>query len=224
VSLKKLVVGLVVVLSMVVAAPRAASASTIAFTCITNNTGTCGAFAGFYTGTVTVAGNLMTLTVSNSGPGSIADIYADAPGTGTGYALTSIFEGPGVDYLAPNTGSPSSLPSGNNAVPAFDTNFFAVADNPSSTDGVNSGEFVSLIFTLSGGQTQAIIDNLLNTGGLRFGIHVQGLGTQNTSEALVSGCANCGPGQQSTVPEPASMVLLGTGLLAVARARHRKTS
>lgn len=222
-SLKKLVAAFVVVFSMFVAAPKSASAATIGFTCLTNNTGTCGAFAGFYTGTVTVAGNLMTVTISNSGPGSISEIYADAPGTGAGYALSSIFEGPGTDFNAPNTGSPASLPSGNLAIPAFDTNFYATADNPSTVDGVNNGEFVSLIFTLSGGQTQTSIDNLLNTGGLRFGLHVQSLGTQLTSEAFVSGCADCTPGQQTQVPEPASMLLLGTGLLAVARARRKKT-
>jgi hypothetical protein len=52
-------------------------------------------------------------------------------------------------------------------------------------------------------------------------------GTENVF--LIAGdgdtCPTCGGGGQSVVtPEPASMLLLGTGLLAVAHARRKKIS
>ena len=221
-SLKKLGAALVLLLLMVVASPLSASATPIVFNCITNNSGSCGSFAGTFTGNVTVVGNQMTVQFLNGGVGDgvIAEIYTDAPGTGTGFALTGILENPpSVDFSF--GGSPPQLPSQNTAIPPFnsDANLFATANSPSPTHGVGAGEQVSLVFTLSPILTQAQIDALLASGDLRFGIHVQSLGTGENSESFVSG----GPGL-TAVPEPASMLLLGTGLLAVARARRRKKS
>ena len=228
-SLNKLGAAFVVVLLTLVAAPSA-SASTIGFTCLTNNSGSCSSFDQFFTGTVTVSGAQLTATISNTGSnGVIGQIYVDIANALEGfYSLDSFSSSPtpGTAYSTP--ANPGNVPAWESAVPAFDADYSFGANPPATQNGALSGESFTVVLNLLDGQNQADIDSLLLSGGIRFGLHVQSLelpGQQspNYSEALISGCTDCTPGTNIVTPEPASMLLLGTGLLAAARARRKKT-
>lgn len=232
-SLKKLGAAFVLVFLMVVAAPKAASASTIGFTCLTNNSGSCSSFDQFFTGTVTVSGTQLTATIDNTGSnGVIGQIYVDIASALEGfYSLNSFSSSPtpGTAYSTP--ANPGNLPAWDTAVPTFDADYSFGANPPATQNGALSGESFTVVLNLLDGQNQADIDALLLSGGIRFGLHVQSLElpgqqTPNYSEALISqgSCTDCTPDTRTVTPEPASMLLLGTGLLAVARARRKKTS
>jgi hypothetical protein len=219
VTLKKLGAAFAVITLTALATPKSASAAiVIGFDCITNNSGSCNSFEGDLSGLITVSGASLSLTVSNApaGTGSIEAIYADG-NVLTG--LTSIIDSPpNVDFAS--GGAPPDLPGNETVVPSFDADFWATSTSafPGVDEGVNGGESVTLVFSLSSSQTEAQIQALLDSGALRFGLHVQSLGAGQNSESFV----NDGP--PTAVPEPASMLLLGTGLLVAARARRRKTS
>ena len=226
-KLKSLSAVIGLVLLAVIASSGSASAATIGFSCVTEaaHPGTCSNLNAFFSGEVTLSNGGLTLTavISNSGAGSITDIYVDAPGTGAGYTLSNVFiETPdaGVNYSL--AGAPPGLPGA-----TFSEDFDAHATNPSIANGVGTAESVGLVFTLTSPLTNSDLNALLSGGSLLFGLHVQSIAQEDgVSESFVSNYCpegQCEPGTRTVTPEPASMLLLGTGLLAVARARRKKT-
>jgi len=159
---------------------------------------------------------LVEFTFANSGPyaSSITDVYFM---DGTLLALAEIDEGGGgVDFS--QYASPGDLPDGQEVGFAATQGFSADSNPPVEANGVNPGEWLTIGFILQGGQTyQSVLDDL-DDGDLRIGIHVQGFASGGSESFVTSGSA------PAPVPEPATMLLLGSGLLGLSSFRKRLKS
>ena len=218
VSLKKLGAGLVVVLSMLVVAPKTASAATITLEAVDGNlyqqtvqnpciftNPSCQQPAGFTATEVPQGGGVdnWDLTVTYDGS-ELLDLLdgaelqlgldinqADDPQTLLGFEM--YINGVLTDTY---TGSTGNVPAGNNGNGYAD-------------------------YLLSGFSTFDGDDTIM----FRFVFDDANDGTENVFLITGPACTvDCEPGPNTPVPEPASMVLLGTGLLVAVRARRRKTS
>ncbi|MBM3725077.1 MAG: hypothetical protein FJW40_06605 [Acidobacteria bacterium] len=201
-------------------------ATTVGFGCITNNTQQC--HASQFSANAVVSGSQLNVTFTNSGFGSITEIYLDAPNPAGSLitGLTARSFSAGVNWVI-NIASPNSLPAGNNASPAFVSDYRS--ESPGNTNnGVQLAEWLMLTFNLANGQGQTQVNQALDNGSLRFGLHVRALPILNsnstTSEVFVS---TPPPPSTPGVPEPTGFVLGSLGLAAVAvyrRIRKEKQS
>ena len=186
------------------------NAATYDFSCITANdlTGTaCGIAEAQMSVDVNDAGNnQVEFVFNNSGSdlsAFIADIYFyDGPLFGA-YTMTG---STGVSFSSGAT--PGHLPAYSPDA-TVSLIYSADSDVPVAANGIQSGEWLSVVFDLQTGITYADIINAMNIGspdGLVVGIHVQGLtdATPNYSESLIT-----------AVPVPAALVLFGSGLVGL---------
>ncbi|MCK5225862.1 MAG: PEP-CTERM sorting domain-containing protein [Planctomycetes bacterium] len=135
---------------------------------------------------------------------AITDVYFD---DGTLLEISSVENGPGVKFS--QIATPGELPGANLLDPDFVTSdgFSADSHPQPLKNGVQPGQWVIIHFNLLPlGTLDDVIDEM-NSGDLRIGIHVQGF-PDGGSNSMV------------TVPEPATMVLLGLGGLALLRKRR----
>ncbi len=135
---------------------------------------------------------------------AIARIYFD---NGSLEDVSSIINGPGVNFDLDFPG-PGNLPAGKTLDPIFkaDISVGAIAAPPHN--GVNPQEWVKISFLLPAGMTLEDIADELTSGQLRVGAHIIGLPDGSSEAAILK------------IPEPASLLLLGLGGLAVMRRRR----
>lgn len=142
----------------------------------------------------------VTLHLQNnmtSGASSIANVYL---GGGFFNKIVGFNEPTGVLYMT--GGEPPALPS---APTGFTTNLEASAKNPKPANGVNPGEYVDIILTLSSGVTYSNLQTAIANHSTFMGLHVISIGAY--SESFVN--------NGHSVPEPSTLLLLGAGLIAV---------
>lgn len=185
---------------------KAALVATYDFYNITNNNPTDAAIGEDQISVYVYNGeNTVTFNFSNTGPenSAITDIYFD---DGLLLGISSIDDScVGVDFK--NGANPSNLPGGENFGFFADEAFSIESAPPPAKNGVDPEEWVSIVYILSGGSVEDVIEEL-NTGVLRIGIHVQDFDFGG-SEAFIN-----------NVPEPATLLLLTLGGLILRRSKR----
>lgn len=142
---------------------------------------------------------------------SITDIYFDDD---IPLMTWSEFSQMDTNVVSFNEGAkPGNLPGGRSF--DFSSNYSYDSDSPTQPNGVNPGEVLGIVFDYTDGYGLEQIIAALNNGSLSVGIHVQGFDSGG-SEGFVSASSS------NPVPEPASMVLLGIGLMGIAGISRKK--
>jgi len=188
----------------------AATASTLNFTCLTQNQTVCHTFGSQLSAELTLIGNTVNYTFTNVGTidSVITQIYWQ-DNTNPVFQvllLPPLLTQNGVRFNV--GGTPQNLPGGNLATPPFVATFMVSAKNPSPKNGIQDGIYVGDQLTVSFKLTPG--SSLQDAEQIRVGMHVQGIAPLGCSDSFLYT-----PSGGSEVPEPITMLTLGGGLIGI---------
>lgn len=198
-----------------------ASAATYSFTNITGNSATNAAAGESQLSLTTMTGanpQLVRFNLNNASglASAIKAVFVD-DGAGVLASVSGFTATTGVSF---RIGTNGSLPGGNDLADSFAENHAigVRANNPAPSNGVNAGEMLDWSYTLAAGKTLADVEAALNSGELRFGVHVISWG-DGGSEAFVTTPND--PGEPNIIPSPLAGAMGGLGLGMIAARRRR---